>query len=242
MPVPAEALEVRLSGLPAGLLVEPGRIEVRFAEAKEALTRLYALAQALGNDFEDFEALVGGERTFERSRLKGSVDRACGQWLPYAFRRRSIITTIARATSTPVAANLVSRVGLDDRDDDVQGWHDGFGELRVECEEENGLMAQQERSSRVMAEPAVVDIAAAGRRRPPEHGGGSRAPVAGGTMIGRGVVIKGNVSGNEDVEVEGEVVGTIELQQHVVTVGPGGRVEAQVLRSRSWCSVRGPGS
>ena len=99
------------------------------------------------------------------------MDRACGQWLPHAFRRRSIITTIARATSTPVAANLVSRVGLDDRDDDVQGWHDGFGELRVECEEENGLMAQQERSSRVMAEPAVVDIAAAGRRRPPEHGG-----------------------------------------------------------------------
>ena len=90
-------------------------------------------------------------------------------------------------------------------------------------------MAQQERSSRVMAEPAVVDIAAAGRRRPPEHGGGSRAPVAGGTMIGRGFVIKGDVSGNEDVEVEGEVVGTIELQQHVVTVGPGGRVEAQVL-------------
>ena len=89
-------------------------------------------------------------------------------------------------------------------------------------------MAQQERSSRVMAEPAVVDIAAAGRR-PPEDGGGSRAPVAGGTMIGRGIVIKGDVSGNEDVEVEGEVVGTIELQQHVVTVGPGGRVEAQVL-------------
>ena len=75
------------------------------------------------------------------------MDRACGQWIPHAFRRRSIITTIAHATSTPVAANLVSRVGLDDRDDDVQGWHDGFGELRVECEEENGLMAQQERSS-----------------------------------------------------------------------------------------------
>ena len=55
-----------------------------------------------------------------------------------------------------------SRRAVDDRDDDVQGWHDGFGELRVECEEENGLMAQQERSS------------------------GSHAPAAGGTMIGRG--------------------------------------------------------
>ena len=57
------SVSTQLSGLPAGLLVEPGRIEVRFAEAKEALTRLYALAQALVNDFEDFEALVGGERT-----------------------------------------------------------------------------------------------------------------------------------------------------------------------------------
>ena len=62
VPVPAEALQARLSGLPAGVL-EPGRIEVRFAEAKEALTRLYALAQALVNDFEDFDALVGAERT-----------------------------------------------------------------------------------------------------------------------------------------------------------------------------------
>ena len=63
VPVPAEALQARLSGLPAGVLVEPGRIEVRFAGAKEALTRLYALAQAVVNDFEYFEALVGGERT-----------------------------------------------------------------------------------------------------------------------------------------------------------------------------------
>ena len=47
-------------------------------------------------------------------------------------------------------------------------------------------MAQQERSSRFMAEPAVVDISAAGRRRPLEHGGGSPAPVAGGTTIGPG--------------------------------------------------------
>ena len=61
-------------------------------------------------------------------------------------------------------------------------------------------------------------------------------------MIGRGVVIKGDVSGNEDLEVEGEVVGTIELQQHVVTVGPGAVSRRKCWRSRSWCSVRGPGS
>ena len=53
-----EALEARLSGLPEGVSVEPGRIEVRFNGAQEAVGRLFALAQALTNDYEQFEALV----------------------------------------------------------------------------------------------------------------------------------------------------------------------------------------
>ena len=56
--VPVEALEARLSGLPEGVSVEPGRIEVRFASSHEAVARLFALAQALTNDYERFEALV----------------------------------------------------------------------------------------------------------------------------------------------------------------------------------------
>lgn len=43
-------------GLPAGVLVEQARIEVRFTEAKGALARLYALVNA----YERFEGLVGG--------------------------------------------------------------------------------------------------------------------------------------------------------------------------------------
>ena len=58
--VPREALEARLSGLPDGVSVEPGRIEVRFSSAKDAVGRLFALAQALTNDYERFEALVEG--------------------------------------------------------------------------------------------------------------------------------------------------------------------------------------
>ena len=52
--------EARLSGLPDGVSVEPGRIEVRFRGAKDAVGRLFALAQALTNDYERFEALVEG--------------------------------------------------------------------------------------------------------------------------------------------------------------------------------------
>ena len=57
--MPLEALEARLSGLPAGVSVEPGRIEVRFSGAQDAVARLYALAQALTHDYAQFEALVG---------------------------------------------------------------------------------------------------------------------------------------------------------------------------------------
>ena len=58
--VPSAALEARLSGLPDGVSVEPGRIEVRFSGAKDAVGRLFALAQALTHDYERFEALVEG--------------------------------------------------------------------------------------------------------------------------------------------------------------------------------------
>ena len=57
--VPVEALEGRLASLPAGVSVEPGRIEVRFSGAQDAVGRLFALAQALTHDYEQFEALVG---------------------------------------------------------------------------------------------------------------------------------------------------------------------------------------
>ena len=58
--VPSEAREARLAGLPDGVSVEPGRIEVRFSGAQDAVGRLFALAQALTNDYEQFEALVDG--------------------------------------------------------------------------------------------------------------------------------------------------------------------------------------
>ena len=57
--VPAETMSAQLANLPEGVSVARGRIEVRFDGAEDALARLYSLAQALGNDYERFEALVG---------------------------------------------------------------------------------------------------------------------------------------------------------------------------------------
>ena len=57
--VPVEALEGRLASLPEGVHVARDRIEVRFSGAQDAVARLYALAQALSNDYDRFETLVG---------------------------------------------------------------------------------------------------------------------------------------------------------------------------------------
>jgi cytoskeletal protein CcmA (bactofilin family) len=46
--------------------------------------------------------------------------------------------------------------------------------------------------------------------------------------IGKSVVIKGELSGSEDLMLDGEVEGTIELAKNSVTVGPNGRIRAHV--------------
>jgi cytoskeletal protein CcmA (bactofilin family) len=47
--------------------------------------------------------------------------------------------------------------------------------------------------------------------------------------IGKSVVIKGELNGSEDLTVEGHVEGKIELKDHVLTIGPNGRIKAQVF-------------
>jgi len=47
--------------------------------------------------------------------------------------------------------------------------------------------------------------------------------------IGKSVVIKGELNGSEDLTVEGQVEGKIELRQSVLTIGPNGRIKAQVF-------------
>ena len=46
--------------------------------------------------------------------------------------------------------------------------------------------------------------------------------------IGKSIVINGELSGSEDLTIEGRVDGKIELRDHVLTVGPNGRIKAQV--------------
>ena len=47
--------------------------------------------------------------------------------------------------------------------------------------------------------------------------------------LGQSVVIKGELNGSEDLTIEGHVEGTIQLKEHVLTIGPNGRIKAQVF-------------
>jgi cytoskeletal protein CcmA (bactofilin family) len=47
-------------------------------------------------------------------------------------------------------------------------------------------------------------------------------------LIGASIEIKGSLSGGEDLFVEGRVEGKIELAQHSVTIGPSGRIKADI--------------
>lgn len=46
--------------------------------------------------------------------------------------------------------------------------------------------------------------------------------------IGPSIVIRGEVSGNEDLVIQGQVDGSVSLGSHAVTVGNGGRVKAGI--------------
>ena len=47
-----------LENLPEGVALERGRITVEFEEPRQALEKLLALAMAIGNNFDRFEAVV----------------------------------------------------------------------------------------------------------------------------------------------------------------------------------------
>ena len=47
--------------------------------------------------------------------------------------------------------------------------------------------------------------------------------------IGKSIVVKGELSGNEDLRVEGRIEGKIDLNQNVLTVGESGKVKAQIV-------------
>ncbi len=63
-----------------------------------------------------------------------------------------------------------------------------------------------------------------GKHRPADLGGAEGAQV----WLGPGLRLKGEISGSEDLYIAGEVEGKIELEGKSLTVGPTGKVNAEV--------------
>jgi len=74
----------------------------------------------------------------------------------------------------------------------------------------------------------VSPVATPTERRPFEQEREAPARTSGMAHIGKSVLIKGELSGNEDLYIDGEVQGTVELRDHNLTVGPNGRVQANI--------------
>ena len=53
-------------------------------------------------------------------------------------------------------------------------------------------------------------------------------PAEGSTVIGKSVTIKGELSGNEDLYIDGDIEGSITLPEHALTIGPNARVRADL--------------
>ena len=53
-------------------------------------------------------------------------------------------------------------------------------------------------------------------------------PAEGSTVIGKTVVIRGELSGNEDLYIDGDVEGTVTLPESRLTIGPNAQVKADL--------------
>ena len=53
-------------------------------------------------------------------------------------------------------------------------------------------------------------------------------------QIGKSVVIKGDLSGSEDLYVDGQVEGSISLKNNSLTVGPHGQIKDIRWKPRAW--------
>jgi cytoskeletal protein CcmA (bactofilin family) len=81
--------------------------------------------------------------------------------------------------------------------------------------------------------PSVVGAPPAAAAEPVRTSNVANEPLRGmeksTVNIGKSVVIKGELNGSEDLTIEGQVEGKIELRQNVLTIGPNGRIKAQVF-------------
>ena len=53
-------------------------------------------------------------------------------------------------------------------------------------------------------------------------------PAEGSTVIGKSVIIRGDLSGHEDLYIDGDIEGTITLKESRLTIGPNAQIRADI--------------
>ena len=60
LPVAQDACRRTMLDLPAGVLLQPGRLTVEFTQAEDLLARLFELSQVAAQDFDGFRRIISG--------------------------------------------------------------------------------------------------------------------------------------------------------------------------------------
>jgi cytoskeletal protein CcmA (bactofilin family) len=84
-------------------------------------------------------------------------------------------------------------------------------------------------SGQPAAQPQPAAAAAAAGSGTPNRPESSQKLERDTVNIGKSVVIKGELNGSEDLTIEGQVEGTIQLRDHILTIGPNGKIKAQIF-------------
>ena len=88
---------------------------------------------------------------------------------------------------------------------------------------------EEEPMMRSTAPPTSAELAREGIPISTLPGRSSETEASRGTaLIGKSLLVKGQVFGREDLIVDGELDGTLELQEHRLTIGPNGKVQASI--------------
>ena len=92
-------------------------------------------------------------------------------------------------------------------------------------------MWKRDESVKPAAPPAATPAVAPSAPAPERVSAGEPRAQLGRDMvnIGKSVIIKGELSGSEDLTIEGQVEGKIELRQNLLTIGPNAKIKAQVF-------------
>ncbi len=90
------------------------------------------------------------------------------------------------------------------------------------------FMGNREEASSVFIPEKDENDSARFNAVPGAYGASRPAAKSTRTVIGENITIKGDIRGSEDLVIDGSMKGNIELEKNQLTVGPKGRVEAEI--------------